>query len=129
MRAVDTNILVRFVTRDDPAQAERARRVIAAGDLFVPVTVILETEWVLRSVYAFAPDRIGTVLRGLLDLDGVTVQHERDVGRALGHAAAGLQLADALHLCLAGGCTEMLTFDRSFRESAAAIEILTVVEP
>ena len=51
MRAVDTNILVRFLTADDPKQARTARRVMEAGDVFIGVTVILETEWVLRAGY------------------------------------------------------------------------------
>ncbi len=44
MRAVDTNILVRFLTADDPKQAKAARRVMEAGDIFIGVTVIVETE-------------------------------------------------------------------------------------
>ena len=50
MRAVDTNVLVRYYLRDDPAQARLAEGVLSAGAVFVPKTVVLELEWVLRSV-------------------------------------------------------------------------------
>ena len=53
MRAIDTNVIVRFLTADDLAQAAVARRAIEAGDIFIPTTVLLETEWVLRSGYSF----------------------------------------------------------------------------
>ena len=50
MRAVDTSDLVRYYLRDDPAQARRAGKLLSAGDVFVPKTVGLELERVLRSV-------------------------------------------------------------------------------
>ena len=50
MRAVDTNILARFYLRDDAAQGRIAASVLSGGDVFVPKTVILELEWVLRYV-------------------------------------------------------------------------------
>ena len=54
MRAVDTNVIVRYLTGDDEVQATRARAVVDAGQVFVSTTVLLESEWVLRSVYAFS---------------------------------------------------------------------------
>jgi len=51
MRAVDTNVIVRYLTGDDPAQADKARAVIGREPIFVPRTVVLEVEWVLRGVY------------------------------------------------------------------------------
>ncbi len=53
MRAVDTNVLVRFFVADDPGQFRRARKVMEAGAVFIPKTVLLETEWVLRHAYGF----------------------------------------------------------------------------
>ncbi len=49
MISVDTNILVRYVTRDDPVQERQARRLVEANDIHVSLSVLLETEWVLRS--------------------------------------------------------------------------------
>ena len=51
MRAVDTNVVVRYLTGDQPEQAARAREVFRAGQVFVSTTVLLESDWVLRSVY------------------------------------------------------------------------------
>ena len=50
MRAVDTNILARFYLRDDTTQGRIAADVLTAGDVFIPKTVVLELEWVLRYV-------------------------------------------------------------------------------
>ena len=49
VRAIDTNIVVRFLTADDEKQAKAARKVIKEGDVFVATTVVLEIEWVLRA--------------------------------------------------------------------------------
>lgn len=51
MTALDTNVVVRFLVNDDDQQAQRARALIAAGNVHIPPTVLLETEWVLRSAY------------------------------------------------------------------------------
>ena len=53
MLVVDTDVVVRHLTNDDEAQAARARRLIERHDVFLPLTVLLEAEWVLRCVYAF----------------------------------------------------------------------------
>jgi len=55
MIAVDTNVLVRFLVRDDAKQAARAAALIQANEIWVCKTVLLETEWVLRSLYGFPP--------------------------------------------------------------------------
>lgn len=49
MIALDTNILVRFFVRDDEGQALKARALIAASQVLILTTVLMETEWVLRS--------------------------------------------------------------------------------
>ena len=54
MLAIDTNVIVRYLTADHPEQASRARALVDGAAVFVPVTVILESEWVLRSAYGFA---------------------------------------------------------------------------
>lgn len=51
MVTVDTNILVRLVTKDDSEQSAQALRIIQNNNIFVPKTVLLETEWVLRFSY------------------------------------------------------------------------------
>lgn len=55
MIAIDTNIVVRFLTQDDPAQFKQAARLFRETELFIAESVLLETEWVLRFAYGFSP--------------------------------------------------------------------------
>lgn len=129
MRAIDTNIVVRFVANDNPDQSWRARELVLGGSLFLPVTVLLEAEWVLRSTYRFDNARLIAALRLFIGLPGLKVQHEGEVNRALDYATAGMDLADAIHLALASGCTDFVSFDRPLARQAAAIGAMRVVEP
>jgi predicted nucleic-acid-binding protein len=114
VRAVDTNILVRFLTADDPKQARAARRVIEAGDVFIGTTVILETEWVLRAGYGFASIAIADALRGLGGLDGISIEEPAQTAQALDWMTAGMDFADALHLARSSYCSAFVTFDKKF---------------
>ena len=118
MRAIDTNVVVRFLTADDEKQAKAARAAIEAGDIFVATTVLLESEWVLRSAYGFEPARIVDGLRGLAGLPGITVEEPLLLARALDWTSKGLDFADALHLVKAGDCDVFLSFDRKLAKSA-----------
>lgn len=129
VRAVDSNVLVRFLTNDDPAQAARARKLIENGDIFVATSVLLETEWVLRSGYGFTTDRIVQALRGLAGLRGVTLEDPLLMARALDWAEQGPDFADALHLCRAQSCTAFMSFDRKLVKAAARISDVKVVAP
>ena len=128
MRAVDTNVVVRFLTGDDPTQASRAKAVIDAGDVFVGTTVLLETEWVLRSVYGFAREDVARALGALAGLPGVSVASPALLGEALQRTVSGMDFADALHLGAAERCEAMLTFDRRFIEAARDAAV-SVTEP
>ena len=118
MRAVDTNVVVRFLTGDDPRQAARARAIIGHEPVFIPRTVILETERVLRAVYDLSPDRVIPALRALAGLPDISVEDAPLVARALDWAETGLDFADALHLAAAADCAIFLTFDRRLARSA-----------
>ena len=84
MRAVDTSIVVRYLTGDDPKQARAAWAVIGHEPVFVPRTVLLEAEWVLRSVYGMPSARIVTALRAIASLPGGVVEDAATVARAMG---------------------------------------------
>lgn len=129
MRAVDTNIIVRFLTDDDPDQSPRARAVLAAGDVFVPVTVVQETAWVLTSVYRYPRAAMVSGLRQLLGLPGVTVEDASAVALALDWTTLGLDLADALHLARSRDCDALLTFDERFVARAAGLGEVVVGVP
>jgi predicted nucleic-acid-binding protein len=119
VKALDTNVIVRLLTRDDPVQAELAASEIRGGRVLVPLTVLLETEWVLRHAYGFERADVSRALRGLVDLEGAVVQEEAVVRVALRWHERGMDLADALHRASARDCTELVTFDRRFAASAA----------
>ena len=79
MRAVDTNILARFYLRDDAVQGRIASRVLAAGDVFIPKTVVLELEWVLRYVAEQPESKVIECLAHLITLPGITVEDRDEV--------------------------------------------------
>jgi predicted nucleic-acid-binding protein len=129
VRAVDTNVIVRFLTNDHPAQAAKARRLIGGGDIFVATSVLLESEWVLRSGYGFTSDRLVRALRDFAGLPGVTLEDPQLAARALDWAEQGLDFADGLHLGRAQGCTAFLSFDRNLAKAAARLSEVKVVAP
>ena len=128
MRAVDTNVVVRYLTGDDLGQAARARAVIDAGDVFVSTTVLLESEWVLRSVYGLSRTEVAAALRAFAGLPGLSVESPAVLSEALDHAERGMDFADALHLGAAARCEALLTFDLRFIEQAGEVPV-RVMEP
>lgn len=119
MIAVDTNIVVRLLTGDDPSQLEKAREVFTAAEIFIPETVILETEWVLRYAYDLSPATIHDGLLRLFGLPNLVLRDARAISQALEGYRAGMDFADALHLATCGHCATLFTFDKKFVRSAA----------
>ncbi|WP_297361184.1 type II toxin-antitoxin system VapC family toxin [Acidiferrobacter sp.] len=119
MLGIDTNVLVRFLVRDDEAQFERARKLIkrevsAGRRVFVNHVVIMETEWVLRSRYAIPKTQVIEALSGLLDAADVQMEDEPTIEQALfAWKDAAADFAD----CLIGaknrrlGCQATASFD------------------
>lgn len=129
MIAVDTNVLVRYVTNDDPVQANRALELLAREEeVFVAKTVLLELDWVLRAVYGLDRNAIRRAILHVLGLPNVQAEAPEQVARALGHAEQGLDFADALHLAAAGALRAVYTFDVTFARRArtlgAPVELL-----
>lgn len=114
MIAIDTNIVVRLLTGDDPDQARRARALIESNRVFVALTVMLESEWVLRSAYGFDRHRVMGALTAFAGLEAVVVERPNLLAEAMRRCAAGMDFADALHLGAAEGCEAFVTFDRRF---------------
>jgi predicted nucleic-acid-binding protein len=130
MIAIDTNVVVRFLTRDDPEQASRAKALLLAEPVFLSKTVLLESEWVLRSGYRFARDAIAAAFRDLLSLSGATVEDPSAVLRALAWYDGGLDFADALHLASSGPAVKFATFDEPLVRRAKSLpQAPVVVEP
>jgi len=117
MVALDTNILARFYV-DDPSDPESikqrpiARRLLTeSAAVFVPLTVLLELEWVLRAFYGFAAEDFVRVVKHLIGLSNVHIQDWASVTDALTWHSDGLDFADALHLLASSHCKELLSFD------------------
>lgn len=121
MPALDTNVLVRWLVQDDEQQTEQVavlfQQTLRQSDrLFVPVTVALELEWVLRSRYRFAKDAVILALDSLLGAMELDFQHEPAVEWALWHyrRPGAPDFADCVHTALAEhtGHGPLLTLDR-----------------
>ena len=114
MTAVDTNVLVRLLTGDDSKQAAAARSLFETGQIWIAKTVLLETGWVLRSLYGFDEDSIREAFTKLLGLGNVHAEDEAAIANALALTAAGIELADALHLASRPPGSRFVSFDRAF---------------
>jgi predicted nucleic-acid-binding protein len=121
MIALDTNILVRVVTADDPAQLEAALTVMRSDSLWVCKTVLLETEWVLRYSYKLSREAILASLRGILGYRALQVESRVAVLRALSLYEKGMDFADACHLTSSADAEHFATFDRDFATAAKAV--------
>lgn len=120
MPALDTNVLIRYIVADDPGQLGAARRLIKrcvseGQTLFVPVTVVLELEWVLRSSFGFAKADVLLTLSSLFSAAELTLESERALEVALQLFRKGsADFADCLHIALAtqAGEQPLWTFDK-----------------
>jgi len=120
MPALDTNVLVRYLIHDDAAQSAAARRLVrrcvAEGRaLFIPVTVALELEWVLRSNFGFGKDEVMQTLSDLLSSVELSFESERELEVSLLlYREGSADYSDCLHVALASGASEkpLWTFDR-----------------
>ena len=118
MIAIDTNVVVQFLTGDDPGQSARARALIETEAVFVATTVLLETEWLLRASYGYTHKAMESALRAFAGLPTVTLQDAPATAQALDWMARGLDFADALHLAVAADCEAFATFDARLAKAA-----------
>jgi len=119
--AIDTNILVRLLTRDNEAQFRASKALFAAHEILVPDSVLLEAEWVLRCAYELAPDEVCSALRKVLGLPNVQLDNAARVARAIDWHEGGLDFADAFHLAASEGQQALKTFDRQFIRRARGL--------
>jgi predicted nucleic acid-binding protein len=115
MKAVDTNVLVRLITRDDPKQVAAAERWVTQG-AWVPHLALAEATWVLDSVYGLDPQAIATAVEMLLKHEHLILQDPEAVAAAVGHLRVRptLGFSDCLMLEAArrAGHLPLGTFDR-----------------
>ncbi len=129
MRAIDTNVVVRFLTNDDERLAKSARAALESGDIFIAGTVLLEAEWVLGSAYGFEPIRIAESFRDLAVLPAITIEEPTKLSQALDWMRRGMDFTDALHLANSKECATFLTFDRRLAKLAKTSGSIPVEEP
>jgi predicted nucleic-acid-binding protein len=116
MRAVDTNVLVRLITRDDARQTASAESYVGKG-AWVSVLALAEATWVLASVYELSSNELARAIEMLLNHRDLAVQDSETVAAALDlfRAKPALGFSDCLMLQLArkAGHLPLGTFDRN----------------
>ena len=117
MIAFDTNLLVRIAVNDDQQQSETAEQLLMSNEVFVSRTVLLETEWVLRSVYKKPRSDIADFFEQALSTQNLMMETALEVEQALTWYRLGADFADAIHLCICGEST-LNTFDAAFCKAA-----------
>lgn len=117
MRAVDTNVLARFLARDDEAQTMVADQVMLEPT-FVPLTVLLETVWVLASSYGQTRQAIYRALTELVQMPSVTTVDYALVRWAIDRFGAGADFVDLAHLIDGRSAESFATFDRGVAKGA-----------
>jgi predicted nucleic-acid-binding protein len=120
MIGLDTNILVRYLTQDDPLQSRKATEIIEhrlseVNPGFVSVVTTAETVWVLDRAYGFSSREIAAAIERILQVEVLVVHHEQEVFAAMIALKQGRSsFADALiaELWAEAGCIHTLTFDQ-----------------
>ena len=121
MIALDTNVLIRYLTRDNPEQAEAARALLQGlttnGPGFICREVVIEVVWVLERSYRFRRERIANIVVELVATDTLVIEDDNDVAQAAAAYREGsadfsdlMILADANRV----GAQPLYTFDRRF---------------
>jgi len=115
MIAIDTNVIVRFLTHDDEQQFKKAYSLFKRPAVFIPDSVIQETEWVLRYAYEFSAEEVCDALSGLFGLKNVRLSNPVLIAQAFEWHQQGMDFSDAMHLSQCQNCESLFTFDKSFR--------------
>lgn len=129
MIAVDTNVVVRLLAQDNQPQFRKSLQLFQEQEIFIPDTVILETEWVLRFAYQFQPVQVCQALRNLFGLPNVRLSDAGKMVQVLQWHENGLDFADAFHLLQSQQCSAFYTFDDKFLKKAQGLTQCEVRKP
>lgn len=128
--AIDTNVLLRVLVEDGTEQTARAKARFVASEIFVPASVLLETEWVLRSHLGLDRKGVNGLLSLLVRAPNTTVEAPERIFAAIEAHAKGFDFADALHLFAASDCEALCSFDKDFRRRANRLpNAVSVIDP
>ena len=125
--AVDTNVLARALVDDGSEQARRSRALLSERQIFVPDSVLLESEWLLRSVMKVDRDTINAMFASLVASENISFANRRHVADVVSSHRAGLDFADAMHLRASDGLEAFASFDADLRRAADKIAGTTPV--
>jgi len=128
VKAVDTNILARYIVRDDARQSAIAEAILAEG-VYLPVTVLLETAWLLGSRYGMERADVAATLADLLQLPGIVCEDTEWIAWAIARFAEGADFADMIHLVAARSAAAFVTFDRPIVKAAGSRPPLPIEIP
>ena len=116
MKSVDSNIVLRVILQDDPVQTPLAQACVEEG-VFVSEGVLMETEWVLRTLYGKGQRaEVNRALAKFVELDSVSVARPDRIAWALDRHRAGADWADMLHVIASTGHDAFVTFEKKLRE-------------
>lgn len=121
MIAIDTNVAVRFLLRDDEVQWDAADHLFRGHEIAVGIMVVLELEWVLRGVYGLHRNDIVAALRKLCGLPNVKMSDATMASELFTAYELGFDLADALHVLEARkrNAEKFVTFDKALQKRAS----------
>ncbi len=128
VRSLDTNVLARFLVRDDIAQTRTADRVLGS-DVTVTATVMLETAWLLASRFGLSRAEVAGGLAEIVGMDNVRIADEPRILWAIDRMRRGADFADMLHLVGSRDASLFTTFDRDVARAAGSeppVEIETL---
>ncbi len=128
MISIDTNILLRFLMKDDPVLSPQPLEIIAANDCFVSHAALTEVVYTLESYYRSSRADIGHALDALFSLHHLTVEDRAVTERAVAWYKSGMDLGDAMIAASSHGAEHVATFDRDFARLARKLRTTPPVE-
>jgi len=123
MIGLDTNVLVRYLTRDDEVQYRATMKLLTrkAARFFIADLVLVETDWVLSSLYNWTRDEIADAFARLLQVHNLQFEDEDRIRHSLGAVRRSADLSDELLVTMSRtqGCREFATFDTTIAKRHA----------
>jgi predicted nucleic-acid-binding protein len=119
--AADTNVLARALTDDGSEQSRRAVECFRDNEIFVPGTVHLETEWLLRSRLGLNRKQVNELFCTLLSSPRILFDDRTKIANATIAHRSGLDFADAMHLFASHACEALVSFDEDFIRNSRKI--------
>ncbi|MCP3736105.1 type II toxin-antitoxin system VapC family toxin [Sphingomonas sp. RP10(2022)] len=128
MKAIDTNVIARYVTNDDPVQSPIATAVLA-NPCYISDTVLLEAAWLLASRYRFGRALLAETLSDLIELLTVAVSDAGLIRWAIERFADGADFADMMHLISGRHADAFVSFEDDLARLAGADTPLGIEKP